>query len=79
MSARINDAEASIAGAIDLLRKHKPKTELEGELLAPVIGMLTDALTHLQRVPAVIETRAKAQAIQDAQRALDAAQAAQQG
>ena len=58
---------------------YKSAGELERSQVEFVGALLTDAVTRLELLPRMLETAGKAQAVHDAERALEAAQTAQRG
>lgn len=71
----LKEAHAALAAAM----KYKPKGELEEHHIVLVRALLSDAVARLETLPDLIESAGKAQAVLDAERALEAAQAAQRG
>lgn len=69
--------EKAIKAAIAKVQGQAAGSELEQGQLDLIEALLSDALGHAERMANVLSTAAKAKAIQDAQVALDAAQAAQ--
>ncbi len=69
------EAKAALAAA----KKHKPKNDLEEQNVVLIRSLLTDVVTRLELLPGMLESHAKASAVVDAERALDAARDAQRG
>ena len=71
----LKETKAALAAA----KAYKPKGALEEVHVVYVRALLTDAVTRVEMLPGLLETAGKAQAVADAEKALEAAQAAQRG
>lgn len=67
--------EKAIIAAIAKVNARSAGSELEQSQLDLILALLSDALARVELLPNILATAAKAQAIQDAQAALYAAQA----
>ena len=68
-----------VRAAQKAVEAYKPAGELERSQVEFVGALLTDAVTRLEMLPGMLRTAGKAQAVADAEKALEAAQAAQRG
>lgn len=71
----LKETQAALAAA----KKYKPKNDLEEMHVLLVRALLADAIARIEILPDLLDTDAKASAVLDAERALEAAQAAQRG
>jgi hypothetical protein len=75
-------ADAALAAAtkyLQVVSKGRPEDDLEAGQVAFVVNMLTDASNRLRMLPDMLNTAGKADAVAAAEKALEAAQAAQRG